>query len=221
MTSRRIRGLCHCHRQVTCGDKNEGASSYVENGKPQMRKCTLGLWLTMPFLLAACAGGNATVQPTVTVTQTVTATVTPTTSPTPSPTPTKSGPLPLGTAAQLPNGGTVTVFEHRKGVEPQDVNQEAIDIQVCVPEQPSGSLATIYQRFWSLRDSANRSYKPASTTWQHAGAVPGFWPPEQQVQSGDCYRAWVIIQGDNSTPMTFARYSNDTTGVIFDWALPQ
>lgn len=75
------------------------------------------------------------------------------------------------------------------------MNQEAVDIQVCVPTLTSSSPATIYQRFWSLRDGANRTYTPACSTWQHQGAVPGFWPAEQQVKAGDCYRAWVIIEG--------------------------
>lgn len=135
--------------------------------------------------------------------------------------PSQPGPLGLGTAAPLAGGGTITVFEHRKGIEPQDPNQEAIDIQVCVPAQTSGSRAVIYQRFWSLRDASNRTYIPASTTWQHPGANPAFWPPEQQVKGGDCYRAWVIIEGSNATPMTTARYSNDETGVILDWNLTQ
>ncbi|WP_311212274.1 MULTISPECIES: hypothetical protein [unclassified Arthrobacter] len=114
----------------------------------------------------------------------------------------------------------MTVYEHRKDVEPQDPNQEAIDIQVCVPSQPAGSTATIAQNKWSLRDASNRTYTPASTTWRHAAAVPGFWPPEQQLKAGDCYRAWVIIQGSSTTPMTTARYSDDRTKTILEWALP-
>jgi hypothetical protein len=215
-----IRGANECviASSQHLGWYNKGYKLHLRD-RELMRKRTLALWLSLPTLLAGCAGGSATAQPAATVTQTVTVTAAP--SPSPTPTPTRSGPLPLGTTAQLPSGGSVTVFEHRKGVEPQDVNQEAIDIQVCIPTQTSSSPATIYQRFWSLRDAANRTYTPASTTWQHPGAVPGFWPPEQQVKTGDCYRAWVIIEGSNTTPMTTARYSNDSTGVILDWALPQ
>ncbi|WP_138418858.1 hypothetical protein [Sinomonas gamaensis] len=186
-----------------------------------MRKRAIALWLTLPALLAGCAGGTAAAQPTVTVTQTVTVTATPSPTPTPTPTPTQSGPLQLGTAYKLPNGGTVTVFEHRKNVEPQDPNQEAIDIQVCVPAGGSGANPTISDRFWSVRDAAGHSYGAASTTWRHPGATPGFWPPEQQVKWGECYRAWVIIEGSKDTPMTTARYNNDQSGVIVDWALPQ
>lgn len=187
-----------------------------------MNKRTLALWLAIPALLAGCSGGDATAQPTVTHTVTVSATPTPTPTPsrTPTPTPTQSGPLSLGTAAHLANGGTVTVFEHRKSVEPQDPNQEAIDIQACVPAQSSGSPAMVYERSWSLRDASNRSYTSASTTWQHPGVNPAFWPPEQQVKGGDCYRAWIIIEGSDATPMTTARYSDDK-GTILDWALPQ
>lgn len=185
-----------------------------------MNKRNLALWLAIPALLAGCSG-NATAQATVTQTVTATATVTVTATPTPTPTatPTKPGPMPLGTAANLPGGGTATVFEHRKSVEPQDPNQEAIDIQVCVPAQASGTAATVYERFWSLRDASNRSYNPASTTWRPS-VNPSFWPPEQQVKPGDCYRAWVIIEGSNATPMATARYS-DEKGTILDWALPQ
>ncbi|WP_018771413.1 hypothetical protein [Arthrobacter sp. 162MFSha1.1] len=182
-----------------------------------MNKRSLALWLAIPALLAGCSG-TAAASPTATVTQTVTATVTVTATPTPSPTPTRSGPMALGTTATLAGGGTVTVFEHRKSVEPQDPNQEAIDIQACVPSQVSGT-ATVYERSWSLRDGANHSYNPASTTWRPS-VNPSFWPPEQQVKGGDCYRAWVIIEGSNATPMTTARYTDDK-GTILDWALPQ
>ena len=61
---------------------------------------------------------------------------------------------------------------------------------------------------------------PGNTTWQPPGAVPAFWPPAQQVEPGDYYRAWVIIRGSNTTPMTTARSSTDSTGVIFDWHSP-
>lgn len=180
-----------------------------------MRHPALALCLIAPTLLTGCAGGATTSQPTVTVTQTVTVTA----SPKPTPAPTQAGPLPLGTPAKLDNGGTVTVYEHRKDVEPQDPNQEAIDIQLCAPSQPTSSSISISDDSWSLRDASSRSYKPASTMWQHPGAVPGFWPPQQQLRAGDCYRAWVIIQGSSTTPMTTARYSDDTTRTVLEWAL--
>lgn len=184
-----------------------------------MRQRTLALCFVLPALLTSCAGGNTTAQPTVTVTQTVTMTASPKASPMPAPPPTQTGPMPLGTTAKLPNGGTVTVYEHRKEVEPQDPNQEAIDVQMCAPSQPAGSTATISDDTWSLRDASSRSYKSASTTWRHPGAVPGFWPPQQQLQTGDCYRAWVIIQGSSTIPMTTARYSDDETRTVLEWAL--
>lgn len=182
-----------------------------------MRHRTLGLCLLAPTLLTSCAAGATTSQPTVIVTQTVT--VTPSPKPTTTPTPTQAGPTPLGTTAKLDNGGTVTVYEHRKNVEPQDPNQEAIDIQLCAPSQPTNSSTSISDDSWSLRDASSRSYKPASTMWQHPAAVPGFWPPQQQLQAGDCYRAWVIIQGSSTFPMTTARYSDDTTRTVLQWAL--
>jgi hypothetical protein len=186
-----------------------------------MRTRAFALWLTLPALLAGCAGGTAAARPTVTVTVTQTVIATPTPTPTLTPSPTQSGPLQLGTVFRLTDGATVTVFEHRKGVEPQDPNQEAIDIQVCVPANGSGTNPTIDSSFWSLRDAAGHSYPPASTMWKHPGATPGFWPPEQQVKWGDCYRAWVIIEGSKRTTMTTARYSNTDAGVVAEWALPQ
>jgi hypothetical protein len=36
--------------------------------------------------------------------------------------------------------------------------------------------------------ASNHSYNPASTTWRPS-VNPSFWPPEQQVKGGDCYRA--------------------------------
>lgn len=109
----------------------------------------------------------------------------------------------------------MTVFEHRKGVEPQDPNQEAIDVQVCMGAGKSSEV-TIGAGPWSIYDAENRRYKYASKTWEHPGAIPGY-PVKAQIKRGDCIRGWVIIQGQMTAQMTKARYSSESTTV--EWSL--
>jgi hypothetical protein len=116
-----------------------------------------------------------------------------------------TSPLALGETAVTPNGGSVTVYEHRKNVEPQDANQEAIDVKVCVgtkpPEMAADAYPTVGSSPWALYDGQSRRYGPASTMWLHAAAQPGY-PFEQRVQWGDCARGWVIIEGQASSAMS-------------------
>lgn len=167
--------------------------------------------LASAFLLAltlsGCAANPSANGPTPTVTVTVTAT--------PPGLPKSATPLALGTAAPTPSGGSVTVYEHRKGVEPKDPNQEAIDVKVCMGAGKSSEV-TIGAAPWSIYDAEERRYKYASTTWEHAGAVPGY-PVETQIKRGDCIRGWVIIQGQALVQMTKARYTSEST--IVEWNL--
>lgn len=135
-------------------------------------------------MLAACSGAPR--EPAVTMTVTAPAPTTTTTAanaaattgaPT-SVTPSASALLEPGEEAPLSNGGTVTFYGHKKNVEPQDANQEAIDVQVCVgskPEDgPADSYPTIGQSPWALYDGDNRMYTSASTTWKHEAAYPSY-----------------------------------------------
>jgi hypothetical protein len=112
----------------------------------------------------------------------------------------------------------VTVYEHRKGVEPQDPNQEAIDVKVCTGPKPAGETQnpTIGVSPWALYDAEDRRYTYASTTWSHEGVQPGY-PAQEQVKWGECIRGWVIIQGQAATEMTKVRYGSGST--ILEWKL--
>lgn len=177
-------------------------------------------------MLAACSGASQ--EPAVTITVTAPApapTVTPATAAaTVAPalvTPSAPALLGLGDEAPLSNGGTVTFYAHKKNVEPQDANQEAIDVQVCVgskpADEPADSYPTIGQSPWALYDSDNRMYTSASTTWKHEAAHPSY-PIEQRVNWGDCVRGWVIIDGQADTIMTKVRYT--TQNSLIEWKLP-
>lgn len=157
--------------------------------------------------LTGCEANSSANGPTPTVTVTVTAT--------PPALPQSPTPLALGTSAPTPSGGTVTVYEHRKGIEPQDPNQEAIDVKVCMGAGKSSEV-TIGAAPWAIYDSEDRRYKYATKTWEHAGAMPGY-PVETQIRRGDCIRGWVIIQGQAEIQMTKARYTSEST--IVEWNL--
>lgn len=163
---------------------------------------------------AAPTEGSAS--PTVTVTVTpppVTITATP-----PAPTPGTS-PAALGESQTSKNGSSVTVYEHRKNVEPQDGNQEAIDVEVCTPMTPPSAMAeapVVSSQPWALLDAENRRYTSASTTWKHEGAQPAY-PFQEELAWGDCVRGWVIIQGQASTQMTKVRYTGAAS--ILEWKL--
>lgn len=159
--------------------------------------------------LTGCEANSSANGPTPTVAVTATVTATPPALP-PSVTP-----LALGTSAPTPSGGSVTVYEHRKGIEPQDPNQEAIDVKVCMGAGKSSEV-TIGVAPWAIYDAEDRRYKFASKTWEHPGAIPGY-PEETQIRRGDCIRGWVIIQGQAATQMTKARYSSEST--IVEWNL--
>lgn len=169
--------------------------------------------------LSGCSSASGTAAPTVTVTVTQPP-VTVTASPAATPTTAANGPLALGASATSSSGGTVTVYEHRKNVEPQDPKQEAIDVKVCVAaESPTAApedYPVITTGPWTLYDAESRLYSPASTRWSHEGAQPGY-PTEQRVAWGDCIRGWVIIQGEPSVPMTKVRYTAGTS--ILEWKL--
>lgn len=170
------------------------------------------------LLLAGCGTPASAPAPTVTVTVTqpaVTVTATPPAAPKP------AGPLALGQTGKSTSGSTMTVFAHKKSVEPQDPNQEAIDVKVCVGSKPADAEAdlkpVIGSSPWALIDAEDRRYEPANTRWSHEGAQPGY-PVEQPVNWGDCVRGWVIIQGQATTKMTKVRYTNSDT--ILEWKLP-
>jgi hypothetical protein len=162
--------------------------------------------------LTGCGANASTNGPTPTATVTVTVTATP-----PAP-PRSATPLALGASAATPSGGTVTVYEHRKGIEPQDANQEAIDVKVCTGAKPAGesSEITIGVSPWAIYDAEDRRYTYASSTWEHGGAQPGY-PVQEKVQWGDCIRGWVIIQGQAATQMTKVRYTSGSS--ILEWKL--
>lgn len=127
----------------------------------------------------------------------------------------------LGETQTSKNGGSVTVFEHRKSVEQQDPNQEAIDVQVCAPAAPppAGAEAPyVTNQPWALLDAENRRYTSASTTWQHEGAQPAY-PFEEIIAWGDCVRGWIIIQGQAATQMTKVRYTGANS--ILEWKVSQ
>jgi hypothetical protein len=169
-------------------------------------------------MLAGCSVPTAQPAATVTVTVTqpaVTVTATPPAIPKP------AGPLALGKSGTSSTGSVITVYAHKKGVEPQDPNQEAIDVKVCVGAKPAGAApedyAVISNSPWAIFDAQDRRYESANTTWSHEGAQPGY-PVEQRVNWGDCIRGWVIIQGQASTKMTKVRYTNSDS--ILEWKLP-
>lgn len=175
-------------------------------------------------MLAACSGASQAPAVTITVTApaptTTRAAVATTGAPT-SVTPAAPALLELGEEAPLSNGGTVTFYAHQKNVEPQDADQEAIDVQVCVgskpADEPADSYPTIGQSPWALYDGENRMYTSASTTWKHEAAHPSY-PIEQRVNWGDCVRGWVIIDGHADTVMTKVRYT--TQNSLIEWKLP-
>lgn len=169
------------------------------------------------LLLAGCGGPASRPAPTVTVTVTqpaVTVTATPPAAPK------DAAPLALGKSGTSSTGSTITVYEHKKSVEPQDPNQEAIDVKVCVGPKPASAAPEDYpvigQFPWAVFDGQDRRYESARTTWSHEGAQPGY-PVEQRVNWGDCVRGWVIIQGQASTKMTKVRYTNNDS--ILEWKL--
>jgi hypothetical protein len=170
-------------------------------------------------VLTGCGSAGETAAPIPTVTVTVTQPAVTVTAAPPQAT-NGASLLAVGEVGATPAGGSVTVYEHRKNVEPQDANQEAIDVQVCVGAKPSGSDAADYPIIsvspWALYDGQNRRYASASTTWQHQGAQPGY-PVEQRVTWGDCVRGWVIIEGQSATTMTKVRYTAGS--VILEWKL--
>ncbi len=167
-------------------------------------------------MLAGCGTPAAQPAPTVTVTQpAVTVTATPT------PVAKDVAPLALGKSGTSSSGSTMTVYAHKKNVEPQDPNQEAIDVKVCVGSKPAEAetdmTPVIGSSPWAIFDAEDRRYEAARTTWSHEGAQPGY-PVEQRVNWGDCVRGWVIIQGQASMKMTKVRYTNSDT--ILEWKLP-
>lgn len=115
----------------------------------------------------------------------------------------------------------MTVYAHKKNVEPQDPNQEAIDVKVCVGSKPADAATDLQPAIgnspWAIYDAEDRRYEAALSTWEHAGAQPGY-PVQQQVNWGDCIRGWVIIQGQATTKMTKVRYTSEDT--ILEWKLP-
>lgn len=169
-------------------------------------------------LIASCGTTAAAPAPTVTVTVTqpaVTVTAAPPT------TPVSAMPLALGQTATTSSGSKVTVFAHKKGVEPQDGNPEAIDVKVCLPAEAPASAGSdrplIGDSPWSLYDAESRTYTSASSTWDHPAAQPAY-PVQQTVNWGDCVRGWVIIEGQAATVMTKVRYTVDSS--ILEWKLP-
>ncbi len=160
--------------------------------------------------LAGCsAPGEGGASPTVTVTVTA--------SP-PSPAPPTS-PAAMGEPQTSKSGSTVTVFEHRKGAEPRDPNQEAIDVQVCTPAAPPSAAAeapVVTNQPWALLDAENRRYTLASSYWTNGEAQP-MYPTEEQLAWGDCVRGWIIIQGQAATPMIKVRYTGSNS--ILEWKL--
>lgn len=169
-------------------------------------------------MLAGCNAPSSTPAPTVTVTVTqpaVTVTATPPAAPKP------AGPLALGKSGTSATGSTITVYAHKKNVEPQDSNQEAIDVKVCVGAKPASAAPEDYPIIgnspWAIYDGQDRRYEGATTRWSHEGAQPGY-PVEQRVNWGDCIRGWVILQGQAATKMTKVRYTTDDA--ILEWKLP-
>jgi hypothetical protein len=172
------------------------------------------------LLLAGCSAPASAPAPTVTVTVTVTQPAVTVTA-TPPAAPKGAGPLALGKSGTSSTGSTITVYAHKKNVEPQDPDQEAIDVKVCVGAKPANATPEDYPVIgnspWAIYDGQDRRYESARTTWSHEGAQPGY-PIEQRVNWGDCVRGWVIIQGGSSTIMTKVRYTNNDT--ILEWKLP-
>lgn len=177
----------------------------------------LFVFAAIAAVLAGCsAAGGGSAAPTVTVTVTeppVTVTATP-----PALTP-GTTPATLGESQTAKNGGSITVFEHRKSVEPRDPDQEAIDVQVCAPatSPTAGAEAPIVtNQPWALLDAENRRYTSASSYWKDGGAHP-LYPHEEQLNWGDCVRGWVVIQGKTTTSMTKVRYTGANS--ILEWKL--
>lgn len=113
----------------------------------------------------------------------------------------------------------MTVFEHRKNVEKQNPNQEAIDVRVCAPAAPPSVGAEapyVTNQPWALLDADDRRYTAASTTWQHEGAQPAY-PFEETLTWGDCVRGWIIIHGQPEIAMTKVRYTGSNS--ILEWKL--
>lgn len=163
---------------------------------------------------SAPAESGASPPVTVTVTQPpVTVTATP-----PAPAPPTS-PAALGEAQTSKNGSVVTVFEHRKNVEPRDPHQEAIDVQICTPAMPPSPTAEapiVTNQPWALLDVENRRYTSASSYWTNGEAQP-MYPTEERLAWGDCVRGWIIIQGQAETKMTNVRYTGANS--ILEWKL--
>lgn len=178
--------------------------------------CTLGIFV---IVLTGCAPSADGAAPTATVTVTVTQPAVTVTA-TPSVESQGKTPMPLGSSGTSSAGGTITVYEHKKNVEPQNADQEAIDVKVCVGPKPADAAPEDYPVIgsarWALYDAESRQYNPASTTWSHEAAQPGF-PVEQRVAWADCIRGWVIIQGQASTAMTKVRYTAGSS--ILEWKL--
>lgn len=168
--------------------------------------------LPVLLALAGCSSASATSAPTVTVTAPpVTVTAAP-------PTTATDVPLALGKTASLADGATVTVYGYKRGVEPRDPNQDAIDVKVCVGSKPASYTGTelpyVSITPWTIVDSQDAQYRFASTTW---GTVTPQYPSQQTVRWGDCVRGWVIIGGREGTKMSKARYS--TESAVVEWKL--
>lgn len=172
----------------------------------------------LSFLLAGCSASNEVPIPTVTETVTLPAV---TVTATPPATDKRDLPLALGKTATTATGGTVTVYAHKKNVEPQDPNQEAIDVKVCVGPKAENAeedlTPVIGTSPWAIFDAEDRRYESANTMWSHEGAQPGY-PVEQRVDWNDCVRGWVIIQGQSQTKMVRVRYTISDT--LLEWKLP-
>lgn len=169
-------------------------------------------------VLAGCSVPNeGSAAPTVTVTVTQPPVTITATSPAPTP---GTTPAAVGETQTAKNGGSITVFEHRKGVESRDPDQEAIDVQVCAPGAPPavGAEAPIVSNQpWALLDAENRRYTSASSYWTNGGVQP-VYPTEERITWGDCVRGWIIIQGKTTTPMIKVRYTGANS--ILEWKLP-
>lgn len=180
-------------------------------------KSKIVVFAVTAVVLAGCAapsGGSASPTVTVTITQPpVTVTATP-----PAPAP-GAAPAALGEAQTSKNGSAVTVFEHRRGVEPRDPNQEAIDVQVCTPATPPSATAdapVVSNQPWALLDAEHRRYTSASSYWTNGGVQP-LYPTQEKLEWGDCVRGWIIIQGQPAIAMTKVRYTGSNS--ILEWKL--
>jgi len=165
--------------------------------------------------LAGCSAAGAQSTPTVTVAgPTVTVTAGP-------PTTEADAPLALGKTADLADGATATVYSYKRGVEPRDPNQDAIDVKVCVGAEPAAegdvpATPTVSSMRWSVIDSDSKQYTIMGQKYQ--SAMRPEYPLEQAVRWGDCMRGWVAIQGSPAAKMKTVRYTTDN--VIMEWKLP-